>query len=345
MVMTYDEPLDETSVPATTDYSVSGTSAGISSLVVSGSTVTHTMDDTIKQGETVLSTYTAGVNPVRDLAENNAANLVNQATTNNSTVPVFCDEYQAVYDAFETTPSDADAAAQNAYVKAGVDDGWWGVGDREFIFASHASGRDTNLDWFDPTNNAKLHTLVNAPAWVQYQGYTSNGTNSYGNANYDASVDGSKFKLLDACVITYIRTQVVNTAMFDFGSVGTANKIELDTKRGSTNSMSGAINGGLAVGSGAIPTASLGMYGIDINTTGSFDFYYDGTKLETVVKAETALANGDIFSMCRSNGGTPISFSTRQQSLLSLGGSLTVAQHLSKRNAFQTLMTYYGTQV
>ena len=71
-------------------------------------------------------------------------------------------EYQAVYDAFLVTPSDSDAEAQNTYVQTGLDDEWWGVEDREFIHSSHAAGRDSLLDWLDPTNDAKLATIFNA---------------------------------------------------------------------------------------------------------------------------------------------------------------------------------------
>jgi hypothetical protein len=254
----------------------------------------------------------------------------------------FSDEYTAIFDAFLSEPSAVDASAQNDYVGAGLDDGWWGIGDRKHILASHAGGRDANLNWFDPTNDAKLHSIVSAPAWVQYQGYTSNGINSHGDTGYDASVDNVNYLLLDASVCVYIRTNLQSNSPFDFGSVGTANKIELNTKR-ADDTMSGAINGGLATGASA--AIGLGMFAIDKNATGSFDLYFNGSYLETVANVETALANGDIYTMCRNNGGTPISFSTRQISKIDIGASLTAAQHLSERNAFHALMTHYGTAV
>jgi hypothetical protein len=341
MVMTYDEPLDETSVPATTDYSVSGTSAGISSLVVSGSTVTHTMDDTIKQGETVLSTYTAGVNPVRDLAENNAANLTNQATTNNSEVSAYVAEYLAVYNAFENTPSDADAAAQNAYVKAGVDDGWWGDGDREFVFASHASGRDSLLDWLDPTNNAKVATLVNAPAWVQYQGYTGNGSSSYINSNYTPSTDAVNFAQDSASFGVYIRSDV-NGFQIDAGTYGSGSKNYIVSR--SSNNYNLILNSAdLALASAQIN--SQGLTCVNRAVAGTVQGYKNGSFVNDRVLASAAVTNIPFYILAGNLSSGPFLYSTRQQSMNYYSGSLDAAKHLSKYNAFQTLMTYYGTQV
>ena len=84
IVMTYSELLDTGSVPAVGDGSLSGTAAVIASVAVSGMTVTWTLDSNIYDNETVMFSYTAGANPIRDLAHNNAANLVSQSVTNNS---------------------------------------------------------------------------------------------------------------------------------------------------------------------------------------------------------------------------------------------------------------------
>lgn len=94
IALTYDEDLDEGSVPATGDYSLAGTDSAMDSVGISGPIVTLTVDAAIFNFQTVLVDYTAGANPIRDVAENNAANLTNQATTNNSTVthPVEMDD-------------------------------------------------------------------------------------------------------------------------------------------------------------------------------------------------------------------------------------------------------------
>ena len=86
IALTYNKPLDETSTSATTDFSLVGTSSTINGIGVSGSVVTLTVDIKIFISETVTIDYTAGVDPIRSIAKNNAADLVSQAVVNNSLV-------------------------------------------------------------------------------------------------------------------------------------------------------------------------------------------------------------------------------------------------------------------
>ena len=87
LALTYNEALDDTSEPAAGDGVLSGTSSATDSVNVTGSTVVWTLDTPVFEGETVTFDYTPGVNPIRDVAENDAAALSDQAVTNNSTVP------------------------------------------------------------------------------------------------------------------------------------------------------------------------------------------------------------------------------------------------------------------
>jgi len=82
--LTYSESLDGTSVPATGDYSLSGTSRTISSVGISGAVVTLTLSGDIINSETVLVDYTAGVNPVMNSEGGEAVDLVNYPVVNNT---------------------------------------------------------------------------------------------------------------------------------------------------------------------------------------------------------------------------------------------------------------------
>ena len=84
IVLTYDEALDTGSVPATGDFALAGVSVPITSVSVQGSTVWLILPDNIPDNYTLTLSYTAGTNPIRDLAGNNAANFVTQAVTNSS---------------------------------------------------------------------------------------------------------------------------------------------------------------------------------------------------------------------------------------------------------------------
>ena len=69
LVLTYDEALDEESVPAPSDYVVKAGSqmAPVSSVAVSGSMVTLMLVARVEAGEFVTVSYTAGDNPVQDM--------------------------------------------------------------------------------------------------------------------------------------------------------------------------------------------------------------------------------------------------------------------------------------
>ena len=90
LVLTYDEPLDTNSVPASSAFSVTvaGSTralANTSPVAISGSAVTLTLASAVTAGQTVTVSYTApATNPIKDAADNNAGNLSNQAVTNNT---------------------------------------------------------------------------------------------------------------------------------------------------------------------------------------------------------------------------------------------------------------------
>ena len=82
----YNEALDTASVPATGDFAVlyGAGAATVSSVAVAGSVVTLTMATAPTIGQAVTVAYTAGANPIRDLASNNAANYAAQTVVNST---------------------------------------------------------------------------------------------------------------------------------------------------------------------------------------------------------------------------------------------------------------------
>ena len=88
--LNYNEALDTTSTPATTDFTVSvaGTSRTLSAVSVSGTSVTLTLGTAATAGQTVTVTYTKpSTNPIQDLAGNDAADLSSQTVTNVTGAP------------------------------------------------------------------------------------------------------------------------------------------------------------------------------------------------------------------------------------------------------------------
>lgn len=88
LTLTYNSSLNTSSTPATTDFAVTvnAVSRSVNTVQVIGSTVVLTLSSAVIGGQTVLISYTAGVNPIENSAGINAANLTNQAVTNNSPI-------------------------------------------------------------------------------------------------------------------------------------------------------------------------------------------------------------------------------------------------------------------
>ena len=92
LTLNYTEELDSGSVPSSGDFTITGSSTGaftIASITLTHNRVRVNLTTSPIEGETVTLDYTAGANPIRDLASNNAANLSARPVQNiNSSVSV-----------------------------------------------------------------------------------------------------------------------------------------------------------------------------------------------------------------------------------------------------------------
>lgn len=85
LVLTYSKALDEDSVPAATAFTLAGTTATVSTVAVSGMTVTLTLSAPVSSTDTVTVTYTPpSENPIQGAAANPAAALAARDVTNNT---------------------------------------------------------------------------------------------------------------------------------------------------------------------------------------------------------------------------------------------------------------------
>ena len=84
LTLYYDEALDTGSEPAAGAFTVTagGSAQTVSGVSVSRGAVTLTLSSAVADAAAVTVTYTAGTNPIRDRAGNDAANLTNKSVTN-----------------------------------------------------------------------------------------------------------------------------------------------------------------------------------------------------------------------------------------------------------------------
>lgn len=89
LVLTYNETLDATSVPATTDFTVNdGAANAVTNVAISGTDITLTLTNAIDNGDVVVVSYIKGVNPIQDADANESVNLTNESVTNNVAVSI-----------------------------------------------------------------------------------------------------------------------------------------------------------------------------------------------------------------------------------------------------------------
>ena len=91
VTLTYDEVLDETSIPAEDAFTVTaaGATLSVDSVEVSEMVVTLTLDSHVVHGQVVRLDYTPGTKPLQDLAGNVVDALSNKVVTNETAMPVY----------------------------------------------------------------------------------------------------------------------------------------------------------------------------------------------------------------------------------------------------------------
>lgn len=90
LTLRYNEALDQASVPAAGDFTVTvdGVARAAAAVAVSGSAVTLTLASPVTHGQVVLLSYVKGANPIQNAAGTDAAALTDQAVTNGTARPV-----------------------------------------------------------------------------------------------------------------------------------------------------------------------------------------------------------------------------------------------------------------
>ena len=81
VILTMTKKVDDTSIPTTTDFALTGKT--ISNVSISGATITITVSLAYAYGDNILLNYTKGANKIKDLLRHETASFSNQAVVNN----------------------------------------------------------------------------------------------------------------------------------------------------------------------------------------------------------------------------------------------------------------------
>jgi len=248
---------------------------------------------------------------------------------------LYVSQFQAVYNSWSVKPSTAVADAMNTMVQSLVSAGVWTKLDCLYILAAHAE-TESLTNWVNP--GTYDISKVGSPTFTAYEGFLGS-TSNYLNTGFNPISHGVQWSQNSAVMGLYSRTDVSSSA-YDMGYDGSS---DVTIQSNSGGNALGKINSATNL-SGAV-SDSLGMTAIARPDASNQEIHRNGTQLNTGAVASAGEANGAIFICCRSAGGTPSSYSTRQISLGFIGGYLTSTERTALFNAFETYMDSNGKGV
>lgn len=253
----------------------------------------------------------------------------------NKVAAVYDADAQAWFDEVPTALSSARKDIVNTLVTTLKDDGNWTKLDRLWLFATEAQDQAV-VSLVNPTATDALE--VNSPAWVADQGYTSNGSTSYVNTNWNQTDDAGQSTQNSSAIGIYSRTDV-DEVSYDMGSVDASVRQQILTR--ASNVIYPMVN---TTGTSTVAnTSSLGLITAVRTTSSLTTAYRAGSSLGTTSDASTTPNNDDLYVTASNNSGTAGNFSSRQISIAFIGaGTLDQA---ALNTAIQTYMTSLGTQV
>jgi len=253
----------------------------------------------------------------------------------------YCDEYQAVYDAMTTKPSEAHATAQNTFVEAAISHGYWDNFDVFYFFGQDSnSASEALINWKNPgTYNATLHT--NPPAFTTLQGFASDGTSADRHVitNYNPYTDGVGYTQNNASFGAYFRvSQSINSAVI--WATNDHYAILYPSNGGGdqyayVNSQSGSSDG---------EAISTGLHVVARDVVDGYYGYRNGTALGSgSAQTSTGVPDGVFTLMKYLSGGS--NYVNNQVSMFFAGSYLTATEVSNFFTDFETLMDALGTGV
>ena len=172
VTLTYDEALDEGSVPSTSTYTLTRTSGVVPSVTdvsINSDTVTLILSEAVVFGDVVTLSYTAGSNPVQDVAGNDAANFADQSVTNDTPVVITGNFAGAVTERGVPNPDQAETATGTLALASGdTFTEQTGTGGTYGSFVLDANG-----EWTYTLDNASTVTNALAEGVVETDVFTA----------------------------------------------------------------------------------------------------------------------------------------------------------------------------
>jgi len=252
----------------------------------------------------------------------------------------FCAEYQAIYDSWTEKPSDAVAANMNTLVEADVNDGLWAKYDVRYVTAVHTNvNGEAHTNWKNPGTYDL--TLVNAPAFVAFEGFTGDGS-SYTDTNFNPFSDGVNYTQDDAGFGGYLRKDVAE--MSYMMGIEDATKDCYILPRYTSDFAYAKINANIQT-AGGVNVDARGMYFANRDAANNQDLWKSKVKIVDDNDASSGVPNFTFYLLAWNNGNVAQNFSTNQIAEARISSSFSDAEIANCTDNFETYMDSNGKGV
>jgi hypothetical protein len=220
----------------------------------------------------------------------------------------YCAEFQVVYDSWTTPPHDSIATKLNTFVKTLVDSSAWDSIDVLKVYAIHTNGASEALvNWKNPgTYNSDA---VHSPAFTAFEGFAGDGANDYISWNWIPSTHGVLYKVNNASVGIYIRTNDTGDHAVFGGYDGTrTTRLRPAQSNGICtyliNQSSESSVGGQA--------STIGFYVVQRTASNAVALYKNNSLLDNETVASNGLVSVELYSLVSNHNVTPYEHTTNQ---------------------------------
>ena len=186
---------------------------------------------------------------------------------------------------------------------------------------------------------------VNSPTFVALEGFTGDASTSYLNTNFNLSSNSSAYKLNDAHIGAYIRTETTINSNWDAGAYSAlaGRSKNLISARYGVDRALGTIN---ALTSSTLldydPTGYVGWLLCNRESESSMQQYLNANQEASVDTASNDLVSLNMFMLANNLDGNSHRHCNRQMSIFTMGKSFNSDERVVVKNVLEAYMDANG---
>ena len=228
----------------------------------------------------------------------------------------------------------------NVFVNTLKSTGIWGELDRLWLFATEQE-QHASISLVNPTSTPL--SIGVQPTWTANVGYSGNGTSTYLNTNYTATINANKWTLNSASLGIYSRSNMPAATKLSMGAEDAASsgKYMGIALRWTGNSPLFRLNtSNILIGS---VTDTRGFFAVQRTSSTAVEIFRNGISLATGSVIVTGLCDTQVAILSQRTGGGASNFDDKQISLAYIGsGNI---NQTAFYNAIQDFATLRGFNV